>query len=244
MRKRITLTAILGLVLAAILTGAAVIAQTPAPSPTAKSNIVTYADGANVIVSLPQGNATHPLNLRIGVSHIDPKSDYGGPDVLTLYIWVPSLNSYVPVAVLSTNTDPDAITWVKGVFNNTPIWTPPMMMNYFTPTANQFKVYMDGDNLWANSTASYNITLPAQLGGNFTLPPMTLMFVPIGQGFPHQETTVLAKPQYSGWTIQMSHTDVPAWVRVVIPAWVGATQVEVVGTMTLDGTTIYIPPSS
>jgi hypothetical protein len=244
LRKRITLTAILGLVLAAILTGTAVIAQTPTPTPSAKSNITAYSNGANVAISLPQGNTTHPLDLRIAVSHIDPRSDYGGPDTLSLYIWAPAMNMYVPVAILSTNTDPDAITWIKGVMNNTPIWTPPTMMNYFTPTTNQFKVYMDGDNLWVNSTASYNITLPAQLGGNFTLPPMTLMFIPIGQGFAHQETTVLAKPQYSGWTIQMSHTDVPAWVRLVIPAWVGNSQVEVVGTMMLDSTTVYIPPSS
>lgn len=243
MRKRITLTAILGVLLAAILTGAAVLAQTPTPTPSTKSNINTYADGANVIVSFPQGNITHPLNLRIGASHVDPRSDYGGPDVLTIYIWVPSMDRYVSVAILSTNTNPDAITWIKGVFNNTPVWTPPIMMNFFTPTANQLRVYMDGDNMWVNSTASYNITLPAQLGGNFTLPPMTLMFIPIGEGFAHQETTVLPKPQYSGWTIQMSHTDVPAWVRVIIPAWAGNTHIEVVGTMTLDGTAIYIPPT-
>jgi hypothetical protein len=117
------------------------------------------------------------------------------------------------------------------------------MMNYFVPTASQLKVYMDGDNMWVNSTASYNVTLPDRLGGNFTLPPMTLMFVPIGQGFFHQETTVLPKPQYSGWTIQSSHTDVPAWVRLSIP-WVGNSEVEAVGTMTLDGTTVYIPPSN
>lgn len=244
MRKRITLTAILGLALVAILTGAVVIAQTPTPTPSTTANITTYADGANVILSLPQGNTTHPLDLRIAVSDIDARSDYGGPDTLSVYIWVPARNMYVPVAILSTNTDPDAITWIKGVMNNTPIWTPPTMQNFFTPTANQLKVYMDGDTLWANSTASYNITLPAQLGGNFTLPPMTLMFIPIGEGFCHQETTVLAKPQYSGWTIQMSHIDVPAWVRVVIPAWTGSAHIENVGTMMLEGTAVYIPPRS
>ena len=204
MRKRITFTAILGIALAAILTGAAVIAQTPSPQTTNSSgNVVTYVTGGVVNVEVPNGSIQHPLNLRIAVTDVDAKSDYGGPSVMQIYMWVPSMNQYVGVAILSTNTNQTAINWIKSVVNGTPIWTPPALQNYFVPTENQLQVYKSGDTLWANLTTSYNITLPAQLGGNFTLPPMTLMFVPIGEGFHQQETTLLPKPAYSGWTIQM-----------------------------------------
>ena len=154
------------------------------------------------------------------------------------------MNQYVTVAVLSTNTNQSAINWIQGVLNATPVWSPPAMQNYFTPTENQFKVYMTGDILWANLTTSYNVTLPAVLGGNFTLPPMTLMFVPIGEGFAHQETTTLPKPTYSGWSIQMNHIDVPAWARVTVPTWVVGAPIETVGTLIINGTTIYVPPAT
>ena len=91
----------------------------------------------------------------------------------------------------------------------------------------------------ANLTTSFNVTLPAALGGNFTLPPMTLMFRPIAPGFAHQETMVIPS---SGWTIQLTHTDVPAWARVTIPTWVGNAPVETVGTILVNGTTTYTPP--
>ena len=247
MRKRITLTAILGIVLAAILTGAAVIAQTPTPTaqpnPVTK-NVVTSGNGANVNIEVPNGTINHPLKLRIIVMAVDENSDYGGPSVMNVYIWVPSANQYVGVAILSTNTNQSGINWIHQVVNGTPIWSPPTLQNYFVPTDNQFTVYMDGDILWANLTTSYNVTLPAALGGNFTLPPMTLMFVPIGEGFAHQELSTLPKPAYSGWSIQSTHTDVPSWVRVSIPAWSPNAPIETVGTMTTDSTTIYIPPTS
>jgi len=162
---------------------------------------------------------------------------------MTIDIWTPSLNQYVIIAAISTNTDPTAITWIQGVLNNTPAWTPGAMENYFVPTPDQYQVYMAGDIVWANLTTSYNITLPDALGGNFTLPPMTLMFVPIGEGFAHEETTYLAPPM-SGWTIMSSHTDFPAWVRVQIPMWLGSTPVETVGTIMLDDTSIYMPPTT
>lgn len=243
MRKRLSLATFIAVLLATSIT-AAVFAQTPTPASTTTSNVVTYMTSGSVVVQLPQGVPSHPVNLRISITDVSEESDFGGPDVLQVYIWVPSLNQYVGAAILSTNTDPDAIAWMQSVVNGTPIWTPPTMMNYFVPTADQLQVYMDGDVLWANLTTSFNVTLPDALGGNFTIPPMTLMFVPIGEGFAHQETMVLAKPRYSGWTIEMSHTDVPAWVRLEIPMWTGNAHLEAVGTLLIDGTATYKPPST
>ena len=132
----------------------------------------------------------HPVNLVISVTHIDNRSDYGGPDVMQIAVWVPTMNSFVPVAILSTNTNTSAITWIKSVVNGTPIWSPPALQNYFVPTPSQLQVTVNNSVVIANLTTSVNVTLPDALGGNFTVPAMTLMFVPIASGFAHNETTI------------------------------------------------------
>jgi hypothetical protein len=241
MKKRLTF--ILAILLGAALAAAAVLAQTPTNTPQATSNINTFANGGAVSITLPNGSINHPLNIRMAASRIDPNSDYGGPDVMTFYIWNTALNRYIPVAILSTNTDPTAIAWIKEVLNNTPVWTAGVMENYFVPTPDQYQVYRVGDIVWVNSTVSYTVTLPEALGGNFTLPPMTLMFIPIGEAFEHEETTYLAPPM-SGWTIAANATDYPAWVQVQIPTWLGPTPIECVGTIMLDITQVYMPPST
>ena len=243
MRKRLTII-FSALFLGTVLAATAVLAQTPTSAPQATSEIYTYGNGGTVTITLPNGSISHPLNIRMGVPRIDPSSDHGGPDVMTFYIWSANLNRYIPVAVLSTNTDPTAIAWIKEVLNNTPVWTAGVMENYFIPTPDQFQVYRVGDIVWVNSTASYTVTLPEALRGNFTLPPMTLMFVPIGEAFEHQETTYLSPPTYSGWTIMSTATDYPAWVQVQIPTWLGPYPIECVGTIMTDTTQVYTPPST
>lgn len=242
MRKWLIFCGFLAVCLAVTMT-VAVFAQSQTITPTS-SNVVTYGSGGNVILSLPQGVPAHPVNLRISVADISEKSDFGGPDVMQVSVWEPALNTYVQVAILSTNTDPAAIDWIKSVVNGTPVWNSPAMENYFVPTADQLQVWMDGPILMANLTTSFDVTLPDALGGNFTIPPMTLMFRPIDSGFVHDETIILAKPQFSGWTINSTHVDVPSWVRVIIPAWLGSTHFETVGTQTIHGTTTYIPPAA
>jgi hypothetical protein len=176
------------------------------------------------------------------ITQVNETSDFGGPNVLEVLLWEPNLNQYVGVAILSTNTNQTAIDWILNVANGTPIWIPPMMQNYFVPTTDELQIGMIDEILWANLTKSVNVTLPTALGGNFTIPPMTLIFVPIAESFTHEEVMVLPKPQFSGWTINTTHTDVPAWVRVEIPMWLANTPVETVGTLAVNGTTIYIPP--
>jgi hypothetical protein len=221
------------------------------PQDLPSGSVVDYGNGAIVALQLPPvgGNMTHPVNLRLMVTDIYGSSEgdipAAGIDVIQVFVWVPAMNQYVGVAILTTNTNQTAIERVESIVNGTPIWNPPTMMNFFVPTADQLQVYMDNDDvLFVNLTTSVNITLPAALGGNFTLPPMTLMFRPIAPGFAHNETAVLPKPPYSGYTMQLMHTDVPAWVRATIPMWLANAPVETVGTMMLDGVAIYIPPSS
>jgi len=246
LRKRITFAAFFTILLAATIVVAVYAqAQTTQPNTDANnSNVVTYIDSGIVNLQVPNGSINHPLNLRILVTKVNETSDFGGPSVMQIYVWAPSLNQYVGAAILSTNTNQTAIDWILSVVNGTPIWTPPTMENYFVPTTDQLNVSLMENILWANLTTSFNVTLPDALGGNFTIPPMTLMFIPIANGFAHEEITMLPKPPFSGWTINASHTDVPAWVRVIIPMWVGNGPVESVGTLALNGTAIYIPPST
>ena len=125
--------------------------------------------------------------------------------------------------------------------NGTPIWTPPTMQNYFTPTPSQLQVWKEGPVIMANLTAPFNVTLPSTLGGNFTLPPMTLMFRPIASGFAHNETFVVPS---SNWTITSEHIDVPAWVRFTSPMWLGPGQIETSGTIVKNDVTTYTPPAT
>lgn len=248
MRKRLPLVVVFSILLASSITLAVFAqAQTENSSETettdAPSNVVDYVDaGGNVILTLPNGSINHPLNLRILANKINDSSDLGALNLMEIQIWYPTANMYVNVAILQTNTNPEAIVWAKNLVNGTPVWTPPLMQNYFTLTEEELQMYTEGDIFWVNLTASVNVSLPAVLGGNFTVPPMTLMFVPIGESFPDQQTTVLPKPKYSGWTIENSHIDTPAWVRTEIPMWVSNAAVESVGTMIADGTMVYIPP--
>jgi hypothetical protein len=209
--------------------------------PTPSNNVVNTSNGAIVSIQLPQGVPSHPVNLRISVMAIDNTSTSEGGNVMEFYLWVPAMNSYVPVAIVSTGTNQTVISLVKSIVNGTPIWTPPVMMNFFTANASQLQVSMKDQTLMANLTTSFNVTLPDSLGGNFTIPPMSLMFIPIASGFAHNETTVVPS---SNWTISLSHTDVPSWVRVSIPMWLGSAPMEVVGTMLVNGTTTYIPPKT
>jgi hypothetical protein len=242
-RKRIVLASLLAAFLVATLTVAIFASANPAPAPS--DMIVSHVEGGVVNLALPAGNFSHPTDLRIAVSDVSNESDYGGTNVLEILTWAPAMNTYIPVAVLSTNTNESAIEWIHEVLNGTPIWRPPTMQNYFTPTSEQLQVWMDDDGVvMVNSTESYNVTLPDTLGGNFTLPPMTLMFRPIASGFAHNEVLLLPQPMYSGWMMNMTHTDVPAWVRAEIPLWLGNTPVENVGTIIADGTTTYTPPET
>jgi hypothetical protein len=203
-----------------------------------------HSNDGYVIVQLPQGTPNHPTTLYIAVSNTVNQSDPMGNSMMEIHLWDPNTNQYLPVAVLTTYKDNSTISLIQSVLNNTLAWTPPTMMNIINLTTNQLYVWMDGPMLVANLTVPITITLPPAWGGNIILPPMTLWFVPIAQGFTNSEMWTLPKPIFSGWTVNSTYTDTPAWVRVSIPTWLGPTPVETVGSMALNDTTNYIPPAS
>ena len=71
------------------------------PDPVDPNAIISHANAANVILNLPPGGgalAGHPTNLRFVVYDYD--QSMGNADVMFVYMWVASLNSYVPIAAI------------------------------------------------------------------------------------------------------------------------------------------------
>jgi hypothetical protein len=168
-------------------------------------------------------------------------------------LWVPQANRFVGVASISDNPNPDSYAFFKTVFNNTPMWMPPLMQNQFNVTDEELEVRMHGNVLTANLTKAVYISLqfnllppPYSSWGNlsFTLPPMTLMFRGIDEPFKDERTYyLLPKPPLSGYTWKEERLLVPAWVKVEIPAWLGTLYFEAVGHIAKHQTQTFIPPT-
>jgi hypothetical protein len=256
MRKKIILGTILALSLAITF---AVSAVAPALANNKPSNsIICYSNEASVVVQLPPGGGAltgRPTNLQFHPVDYDRRS--GGADVLLVSMWVSALNAYVPMAAIA---DQAADANVKGLWNATPVYLEVngvvIRNNLKTVSDKELDVWMEsawtysgcGRNSYSNTvTFMANLTVPVQLdftglpsifGSSFTVPPMTLTFREIGDGFSHEETTLLP----SGYTVKTVHTDVPAWVRVTIPSW-GTTATEFAGTLLERDTSTLTPPS-
>jgi hypothetical protein len=176
-------------------------------------------------------------------------------DVLEIAIWAPAMNTFLPVADISDNTNPAAYALLKQIYLNTPIWTPGLMENFFTVGDKELEVRMCGDVLIANLTKGVHISLPFQflpaplnaLGDmSFDLPPMALEFRGIGSAY-REEVTLgfLPSPPLSGWTITLKSTNKPAWVRTWIQQWTAGTSdpFKFAGTLTLQQTQTWTPPA-
>jgi hypothetical protein len=169
-------------------------------------------------------------------------------------LWVPQANRFVPVASISDNPNPASSDFSKMLFNNTPIWMPPLLQNLFNVTDEELEVRMHGDVLTANLTKAINIKLPFNLlplpyssWGNlsFTLPPMTLMFRGIDEPFRDEKTySFLPKPPLSGYTWKEERLLIPAWVKVEIPAWLSGHTFDFVGHIGKHQTSTFIPPTT
>lgn len=88
------------------------------------SNVVFYGKHGEVIIQLPTGNpkVTNVTSLKLIATHRDKKSAFGESDILQVALWVPVANNYVPVATIMDNPNPDLLTFVHTVFNNSQIW--------------------------------------------------------------------------------------------------------------------------
>lgn len=146
MKKKLILGTILVLSLAITVAVAAVAPSLAGFASPANSDVKFYGTGAKVVVQLPQGGAalaSRPATLQFQVSDLDKRSDYGGTDVLFVYLWVPALNGFIPVADISDNPDPAAIALIKGVWNNSFVWLPPLFPNVFQLADKELEVWTE-----------------------------------------------------------------------------------------------------
>jgi len=246
MNKKV-LGVVLALSLAAIIAVAAVVpalAHGNQSGDDKRGSLITfYGNGGSVFLQLPTGIPSHPTTMQIEVYDFDRRSYFGAMNVMVVYLWVPARNSPASVAICSDNPNPDFYAFAKMLFNNTPVWTPPIMPNIFQVADKELEVRKHGDTLTANLTVPLNITLPAPLGGSFTLPPTALEFRGIGDAFNDEGTvSLLPSPPLSGYTITMKFIGKPAWVRLWIKPWIGVFPISFDGTLFMRATRTYTPP--
>lgn len=261
---------ILGTVLALSLAVTVVIvavAPTIADAQSSAGVATLYGNGANVVLQLPQAGgalANRPITLQIQAFDFDKRSDYGGPDVLIILLWVPTVNSFVPVAGFTDNPDPAARAWHSQVSAGSP-----MAQNEFAVADKDLEIWVErgkssGSGCWtwdqygryvwdydseditliANLTVSKDIKIgdpfpPFFKALNFTLPPLTLVFRGVGNAYSEKTTQVLP----SGWTVKTSSRVTPAWVQVSIPAWLASGRMQFDGYMEYFNPKIYSPPA-
>jgi hypothetical protein len=207
---------------------------------------VVHLKGGVVTLHLPPGGGNltgRPADLQITASDVQSgEGVFFGPGLsVHVSLWVPDLNAYVPVASVSDNQNPAFYNWSQQVGRGSPV-----AQNTIIVSNGTLLVTSKGEIWTINMTKPVNIKfgdpLPAFWKAlNFTLPPFTLEFHPIGVAF---KTDLVTAVPTSGWTIQSSAIQQPAWTRVWIPAWLGASPIAFDGALNLQSNATYIPPKT
>lgn len=246
MKKKIILGTILVLSLAITV---AVAAVTPALANPPASNTVSGNSGT-VTLQLPPGGgalASRPVDIRLEAFDYD-RNSYGGADVMLVYIWVSTLNYYIPIAAIGDKAPSPEL---KAFWNSTPVylevngvairnnlktvadkeldvWTETMWTQYGGGSWGYDEYGRCVWNIAGAQTLKVNLTvpvgpldytgLPAIFGSTFTVPSMSLMFTGIADGSPLKETSTMP----SGFKYEYKTTAVPAHVKATIPTWIGS----------------------
>jgi hypothetical protein len=252
-KRKVILGTVLALSLAMIIAVAA-LAPTVAVARDKKDDdsLTYYANGGQVTVQLPDGVPSHPTSLIFAAMHIERRGDYpirGPHDVFAVYIWVPALNSFMPVAVFSDNPNPAHHDLMKEIYIGTPFWIPGVMENYFVPAEDELVTRSRGDMFFVNLTVGAHVSLNftgspnpqlSALGDlSFDLPPIAMEV----RGFDttYREDSKGALP--SGYTSLAHYVRKPAWVRLWIRNWTGgADAFKFAGVRGLYGKVTAIPP--
>lgn len=215
--------------------------------------------------SPPLGVPAHPTTIGFFVADYNRQSETGAFDWMFIGVWVQSTNSFMPIAQVFDIPIP---SWSKQMYNSTGPTNPlyyetsagVVRNNLIQVADKELDVWMESswtyhgyDNkgwsvesantLKVNLTRSVfiNYTSTNPLIGNlsFTLPPMTLEFHEIGEGWSVEDTS-----KYGTWLTTSKATKVPAWVDVRIPSWCRATWFEVAGHLSEHVTETYTPPAT
>jgi hypothetical protein len=208
------------------------------------------------------GTPSHPTDIQLRCYHFNPESSLGSYDLMAVYLWIPQRNSYSPVAII---TDISNAEFLQTLWNGTFVWykiaipganLPNVIqvgsgdLEVWTQQATPSSAY--GDTMWVNLTKSVTVNLPFNLWpqptqalGNltFTLPPMTMRFIPIANSYLDQGTNALLPSGYYRQPYATMRT--PAWVEVAIPSWLGGTApLEVSGHIDYKFNEIITTPST
>lgn len=219
------------------------------------SNVVVYGQHGEVILQLPSGIPSRPTALRLIASDFNKKSEFGAVDTLMVALWIPAASTFVPVAQIVDDSNPDRLAFIQMLFNNTPIWrVSPAFPNVIQVADKDLDVWKEDDVIFANLTTTVKITLPfdqmpmpQKAWGNltFNLPPMMLTFRPIARDFHYEETvSLLPHPPLSGYTIEVTSMQSPAWVTADIPSWIHGGWLEATGHICTHLTQTDIPPAA
>jgi hypothetical protein len=205
------------------------------PAGAINKTLTAYNVGHIRLDLAPPGGAVtgHPINMILSCYDY-----YKGPasktDVIVVYIWVSTLNKYVPIAAIA---DQPANAQIKQFWNNTPVYLEVdgvVIRNNLKQVADkELDVWME--NTWtcygyckgANEVLIANLTvpvgpldytgLPSIFGSTFTVPPLEATFRQITESW--QETETMLMPSGTT-TITSIRRD--ASVSVEMPAWFNA----------------------
>ena len=213
----------------------------------------TYAYGGQVTVQLPEGIPPHPTTLLIASQHVEKRGDYlmrGPHDVIAVYIWIPQLNSFMPVIAISTNQNPEHQDLIKEIYGGTPLWNPVLgMENCHWIDEEELYTKKRGDVFFVNLTVGFHISLnftksplpPMQALGDlsFDLPPIAMEIRGIDSSY--SEHSAMSLP--SGWSSESWYLRKPAWVRLWIQEWTGGSDAfKFAGVLGVHAKTTGTPP--
>jgi hypothetical protein len=218
-------------------------------------SLTSYAYGGQVTVQLPEGVPPHPTTLLIAAQHIERRGDYpmrGPHDLFAVFIWVPSMNSFMPAIAIGDNQNPEHQDLIKEVYNGTPLWNPALgMENLVWVDKKELVTRKRGDVFLANLTVGMHVSLnftnsplpPMQALGDlsFDLPPIALEVRGIDS--PYSGDSVGTFP--SGWSSSSSYVRKPAWVRLWIQEWTGGgSAFKFAGELGVHARTTLTPPTA
>lgn len=211
----------------AITLAVAIVIPTLAGSREDIANPEDKTNHGSVEINLPPGGAAlanRPTTLVF--LPYDYDESMNSADVLVVAMWIQSMNSFVPVAVIN---DQAPTAQIKALWNNTAVYLEVngavIRSNLKTVSDDQLQIWTSQHGIARDVVLMANLTVPVSLdftglpttvfGSSFTVPVLTMMFRQIGDGFDHQE--IQSFP--NGYAVKSTHTDIPAWVHVSMPAW-------------------------
>jgi len=201
-----------------------------------------YSYGGATIMQLPPsgGNATNPaMTFKFEFWHSsNGTGNFPGPaDYLRVWLLVPQINSFNPVAMIVSSQNSSAATaFIRGVVNGTAI-----ARNVIAANSSQFRISNTTSTvIVANLTTPVNIALgsPLPITGNLTIPPMAIEI----RGLVGQFTDTMRTTLPSGYNLTSTTTAMPAWVRVWIPSMLGGTYWMTDGTLALQSVDTFVSP--